>query len=161
MPITPENIFRGRISIFSGRSEFDHRAEILLKACDLEWRLSNAVLTLLQRYNTDLDREIATTELITEGPLNSLKKLSDVSLQLGLIGPKTHHDLVKFSKLRNRYAHDRERKQLPEDHEMYRLLQETYLYRESQQALASVDEQGTMYAIYEQLAEYISNGIKV
>lgn len=145
-----------------GGNVLNHRKWIIMRALDLENALMEALLQWLRSSNVAMNGEKARRDLFEEGPLRYLKAMAAVALHAGMIGPKTRHDLGKFADLRNRYAHDRHRKQLDEDPKMLKLLTDTYLYRENRERLENLGnmlEQKAMFAISEQLRVIIEEGI--
>ena len=149
------NLLRGGSIVIVGNSgEVPHRAWIIMESAELEVLLGEVFLAWLGRTNPAANLSQAKQELIDEGSLGSLTKLSDIAFYLGLIGPKTRHDLRKIAKLRDRYAHDRDRGQLGGDPQMFKLVEETYLYKENRDIMRSTNdlhEQRAFLAICSQL----------
>ena len=77
---------------------------------------------------------------------------------MGIIGPQARHDLRKFATMRDRYAHDRERKQLKDDPEMFAHLTSTYAFRENRDLLAQESHTTVLLRIFWHLHECIESG---
>lgn len=162
--IIDDAILRNKTAFWtSGKSgEVGHRSAIIMGAADLELLLAGAVIAWLGKVNPQFNAERAKKELIDEGPLGSLTKLAEVAFHAGIIGEKTKHDLRRFAKLRDRYAHDRHRGQLDDDPDMFKLIQDTYLYRENRaklEAVSDLHEQRALIAVCEQLKVIVQSGV--
>jgi len=137
--------------------QFEHRAQVIRLACDLELLLTDNCLRWLGEHNPNLDHAAARKEFFEEGPIGSLKKLADLAYFTGSIGPKTRHDLRKFASLRDRYAHDRERKQLSDDPEMFALLTATYTFRDNRELLQGEYHTATLLRVFWHLHEVVES----
>lgn len=116
--------------VFGLQDQIDHRGTIIRGACEIETSLTDLLNRYFHSVNPSFSRNKALSELYAENrTLGSSKKMTDIAYYLGLVSDQLRHDLGKVSRLRNRYAHDRDRKQLDQDKEMYAILQDTYLYK--------------------------------
>ena len=112
----------------------------------------------MKAKNQTLDISQARREFFEEGPISSLKKIADFAYFAGIVGPRTRHDLRKFATLRDRYAHDRQRKQLDEDPDMLGLVKQTYTYKENAEALSNDAPYSIFVRVFWQIHECLVLG---
>jgi len=144
--------WRGNTIILTAPGQLNHRAITIQIACDLEAYLSELLSAFFVSQNPLVSHKNALSELYSEGRvLSSLKKMADVALYLGLISEEQRYDLKSLSKLRDRYAHDRHRKQLYEEPELFALITRTNLYKNNRSDLNGFDQQAILMCIKEQL----------
>lgn len=154
--ISPEVIKRVGEPMPQIRSAYDseHRALVISAAAELEHllvaRLKNEFLRLNPRAP-----ENAIDRLFTErGVLSAFLHMSTMAYHLGTIEAWVLHDLRRIGKLRNRYAHDRDRGQLDQDIEMLEILKSTEIYR-ANAALQELRAEGLLRCICAHLADQI------
>ena len=94
----------------------DHRGLVIRTTCDLENELAKLLFAFFKRRNPHATWERASKELFSEtGLLSSLSKMTKIASYLALITDDEAHDLRLLGRLRNMYAHGRNRDQLNRD----------------------------------------------
>ena len=125
--------------------DFDHRGMVLRKVCDLEFECAQLLFAFFQGRNGAVTWDRAQEDLFGEnGLLGSLPRMIKICSYLGLIGEDEAFDLRKLAKLRNMYAHGRERGQFLDDAEAVTVLRSLRLVQNSTHLLAGVTDEGLL-----------------
>ncbi|MGZ5531120.1 MAG: MltR family transcriptional regulator [Methylomonas sp.] len=107
--------------------------------------------------NSDVQKEDVMNDLYCEsGLLGSLSRIAKVAFYLGFINKQVQHDLLKLSRIRNKYAHDKHRLQLDDEPEFVKLLTDTFIYRQNMTDLEPLRPQAVFLSIQEQLSKFIN-----
>ena len=137
-----------RFHIMQSMSQFNHRAMVLRSVCELEFQCAKLLFTFFKTKNSANTWEDAEDELFGEnGLLGSLTRMVKIAIYLGLLEPDEAADLRLFARLRNMYAHGREREQFYEDPKAAALIRTFRLYGQSP-SLQGHDEQGIFLSCY-------------
>jgi hypothetical protein len=139
-----------RKPVIFGDGSLDHRGLAIRTACDLEAELVSLLSKFLMKTNG-----FAAAQAVNEFEDWGLKRLADLAFYLSFISDEDRHDIRKLGRLRDRYAHDKERKQLTEDAEMFALIEATYLYK-STPALKSIAQQQALVCVSRELSARIA-----
>jgi DNA-binding MltR family transcriptional regulator len=119
---------------------------------EYETLLSEALSRFFVSRNPAVSHEKAFVELYGDrGPLNSLNKMADIAYYLAVIDERMRHDLGKFAKLRNKYAHNPKRGQLDKDAKMFKLVTDTYVFQESCEVLKNLTPQQVFLCIIDEI----------
>jgi hypothetical protein len=113
---------------------------VIRLACDLEAEL----VTLLVTH--DVRSGMNATDSRTKREDVPLKILANAARDLSYVSEAEKGDIRQLAELRNRYAHDKQRAQLPDDDAMFSLIQETTLYRDTPE-LTRFERQQALMAI--------------
>lgn len=136
--------------------QFDHRGMVLRSVCDLEAEFAQLLIAFFQRRNPSVSQIRAQKELFSENAmLSSLSRMVRLGGYLGLIDEDESHDLRIFAKLRNMYAHGRERGQFHLDGAAAALLKQLRLYATSVSVLQGFDDQAIFLSSYEFLKKQL------
>lgn len=151
-----EDLIQSKTSaiIIAKSGEVNHRAWIIMWALDIEAALKNSIIK-----SSTLN--IVDSDFVTKSELKDFYRIINFSSDHGIIGEKTKDDIHCFRKLRNAYAHDRNRAQLEEDPEMLSILKSTNLYKENYSKFDESDPiygQRIMMAIARTLFDIIESG---
>ncbi|MCB1887833.1 MAG: hypothetical protein KDH20_09525 [Rhodocyclaceae bacterium] len=137
-----------RFFIMQSMGQFDHRAMVLRSVCELEFQCAQLLFALFKTKNPAKTWEEADSELFGEnGLLSSLTRMVKIAVYLGLLEPDEVADLRIFARLRNMYAHGREREQFHEDPKAAALIRSLRLFKLSP-TLQSHDDQGIFLSCY-------------
>ena len=137
-----------RFHIMQSMNQFDHRAMVLRSVCELEFQCAQLLFALFKTKNPEKTWEEAEEELFGEnGLLGSLTRKIKIGVYLGLLESDEVADLRVFARLRNMYAHGREREQFYEDQKAAALIKTLRLFRQSP-TLQTHDEQGIFLSCY-------------
>lgn len=129
--------------VFSDPTQFDHRGMVIRVVCNLERVFAELLFAFFQSLNPKSSWGRAQKELFSETAiLSSLTRMTRLAYYLGLVNEDEVHDLRIFARLRNMYAHGRERKQFYQDPIAADLLRHLRLYKNSQEVFADFDDQG-------------------
>lgn len=151
--------------IYGRGGQFDHRGMVLRSVCDLEFECAQMLFAYFSRRNPGITWEIAEGELFGENSLlGSLTKMVRICTYLALLDDDEAHDLRLLARLRNMYAHGRDRTQFYEDPKSRAILRSLQLYKNSLATLQAHDDQDIFRAcseylrhLLQQKAEFLRN----
>jgi len=147
---------RKGVRILSNTTQINHRALVIQSTCDLESDLCDRLAAFFVSRNSNLVESKVKDDIYGEGGMfSSLSKMAKIAYYLGLISKEHQHDLLKLTKLRNRYGHDKSRKQLDEEPSLNKLIQDTNLFRQNKSELENLKPQAVYLAIKDQLIKEI------
>jgi DNA-binding MltR family transcriptional regulator len=130
VPIATVERYKGFVVYDSGST--DHRGLVIRTTCDLENALAKLLFSHFTKMSPRVTWERAQKELFSEsGLLSSLSKMTKIATYLGLVTADEAHDLRLLARLRNMYAHGRQRDQLDRDQEASRVIMDLVLHKNS------------------------------
>ena len=140
--VTAEAASPLRVMIFASQTQANHRAMVVQTMCELEFEMAQLLFAFFSKQGTNATWEQAENELFGDaGLLGSLSRMVKLSRYLALTDNDEAHDLMVLARLRNMYAHGRDRKQFYEDPKTSSQVEKLILYRNSP-ALSRHDHQG-------------------
>lgn len=142
--------------ILSPAGYVNHRALVIQSVCEIESDLCSIIGDFFVSRNNEIEKEKVLSDLYSEnGMLGSLFRIAKIAFYLGLINKELHHDLNKLAKLRNRYAHDKNRGQLEQEPDLYKFMTDTYLFRQNRARFNEFVPLGVFMSIQEQISRQI------
>ena len=137
-----------QFNIWQPTSQFEHRAMVLRCVCEFEYQCAQLLFAFFGTTGMERTWEEAESELFGEnGMLGSLTRMVRLATYLNLLQPDEVADLRLLARLRNMYAHGREREQFYEDPKAAALIKTLRLYKNSP-TIQSHDEQGIFLSCY-------------
>ena len=125
----------------------NHRGMVLQEVCNLEHECALLLFSHFSKSNPKITWERASSELFWEfGMFGSLSRMVRISEYLGLLSDDEIHDLRLLAKLRNMYAHGRERGQFMDDSKATSVLRALKLVENSRTLLSGVTDEGVFDA---------------
>lgn len=157
--VAPEYIIeaiedRGQICIMHEMNQFDHRSIVLGGVAELEFIFSRMMLAHFQKHSATVIETRADREIFEENrALGSLSKMLTIAPYLGLVTDDEHFDTKVMVRLRNMYAHGRDRKQFHNDPKAAEVLHSLRLFKNSRAVFAEKDHQ----TVFLECMKYIQN----
>ena len=135
-------------AIWQPTDQFDHRAMVLRSVCEPEYQCAQLLFAYFKTTGMTHSWDEAEDELFGEnGMLGSLTRMVRLGSYLNLLEQDEMADLRLLARLRNMYAHGRERQQFNEDPKASALVRNLRLYKKSP-TLLSHDDQGIFLSCY-------------
>jgi DNA-binding MltR family transcriptional regulator len=140
-------------TIWHPTDQFDHRAMVLRSVCELEFQCAQLLFAYFRTTGMTRSWEEAEDELFGEnGMLGSLTRMVRLASYLNLLEQDEASDLRLLARLRNMYAHGRERQQFNEDPKASAVVKSLRLYKQSP-TLQNHNEQVVFLSCYEFLVK--------
>ena len=118
-----------------------NRGIILSLAIEFEYDFQLYMLAILRKINPEISEVEFGKDGIFVDPnmLSSLAKCLNLAEVLGMLSQDEQHDIRKFVKLRNMYAHGRDRTDIKDDERAKAVLYSMKIYANSKQRLDSMN----------------------
>jgi DNA-binding MltR family transcriptional regulator len=143
-------------------TQLDHRGLVLTGVADLEEIMANLLLAYFRKADPSLTSSIEDVDIFRENrALGSLSKMLHIAPLLGLVTNEELYDLGRLVRLRNMYAHGKNRKQFHYDAETLNVLRSLKLYAASANALAKEQDQFVFIEMKEFLANRLTSRAKM
>lgn len=134
--------------------QFDHRGLVLRAVCDLEAECALLLFAFFKTRQASLEWDAAEADLFGEtGMLGSLSRMVKLCAYLALLTNEEANDLKLFARLRNMYAHGRDRGQFYTDPKSAGMVRALLAFKNSPAVFAAHDEQGIFMACAEYLRQ--------